>query len=262
MTSQLNEQEIREGLDRLKPFHHRVDLPHGLTTYDEDEARRPIEFTRVSNLVEHAFPPLLEACGGSLEGKRVLDVACNCGGFSIEATKHGCDSVLGVDIVDHYVEQATFLKNALGLDNAEFQTLDVEDITEENIGLFDVTFCFGLLYHLENPVLSMRKIAEVTKEYMLIDTEVLKIPKGKQFTKRPLWAMNFPVTGTDEGQHRTTSRWRYAKDRPIQYAPSEKGVIQLMEALGFSKVEKIEPTDATVEKRYHRGRRASFLATR
>jgi len=259
--SQLTEQQTREGLERLGPFHHRVELPYGLSTHDESQKRRSIELTRVSSLVDHAFPPLLRAVGGSLAGKRVLDVACNCGGFSVAATEHGCESVVGVDIVDHYIEQANFIKDAAGLDNAEFKVLDVNDISESTVGMFDVTLCFGLMYHLENPVLSMKRIASVTKEHMLIDTAVLPTPKGNpKFTSRPLWMMNFPTVAGDD-KHHTTSGWR-ADERPIQFAPTVNAVIELMKNLGFSKVDKIEPTNPDIETRYYKGRRASFLASR
>ena len=64
----MTEEEIRAGLERLAPFFHKVDLPYGLSTYIPELARRQIEATRVAHLVEHSFPALLDACGGSLRG--------------------------------------------------------------------------------------------------------------------------------------------------------------------------------------------------
>ena len=76
MRANLTEQEIRDELNRLAPFHHKVALPYNLSTYIPELSRRPVEYTRVNNLVNHAFPALIEICSGSLHGKRVLDVAC------------------------------------------------------------------------------------------------------------------------------------------------------------------------------------------
>ena len=168
----INRQEIADEIVRLAPFHHSVDLPFGLSTHIPERARRPVESTRVSNLVRHAFPALMDACGGSLQDKRVLDVACNCGGFSVEAARRGSPSVLGIDVVDHYIEQAALIKRALGLEQLDFRVLDLEALDGEVTAPFDVTFCFGILYHLENPVQAMRILAQQTRHCMLIDTDL------------------------------------------------------------------------------------------
>lgn len=81
----MTKQELTDELRRLAPFHHSIELPHDLSTHIPSLARRPVESTRLSNLVKHAFPALVDRCGGSLRGRRVLDVACNCGGFSVQA---------------------------------------------------------------------------------------------------------------------------------------------------------------------------------
>jgi 2-polyprenyl-3-methyl-5-hydroxy-6-metoxy-1,4-benzoquinol methylase len=43
------------------------------------------------------FGPLIELCGGSLKGKRVLDLGCSAGFWSLDAVESGCDFVLGID---------------------------------------------------------------------------------------------------------------------------------------------------------------------
>jgi tRNA (mo5U34)-methyltransferase len=159
-TTHMSKQEMEARIRELAPFHHDVRLPYGLQTAPGGPQGRKVP--RVKNLVDHAFPALLEVCGGSLKGMRVLDLACSSGGFSVEASRLGADYVLGIDIVDQYVEQARFIKSALELENVEFKKIDVYDLDENNSGRFDVTFCFGLLYHLESPVLAMRKVAAIT----------------------------------------------------------------------------------------------------
>jgi 2-polyprenyl-3-methyl-5-hydroxy-6-metoxy-1,4-benzoquinol methylase len=50
----------------------------------------------------------------------------------------------------------------------EFRSLDIEKLDSDDIGQFDVMFCFGILYHLENPVLAMKKLANVSSDIMLV----------------------------------------------------------------------------------------------
>jgi tRNA (mo5U34)-methyltransferase len=198
----------------------------------------------------------LEACGGSLDGKRVLDIACNCGGFSVEAARRGSEYVLGIDLVDRYIEQANFIKRALELPNVEFKTMDITDLDEASVGTFDVTFCFGILYHLEDPVGSMRKVGAVTRDVLVIDTDILIASPGK-----PLWRMNSPAVVGEESGASTTSLWR-TDQRVIQFKPNERAVVELLEFLGFPRVEKVPPTAEGLGKRYSDGTRATFLARR
>jgi tRNA (mo5U34)-methyltransferase len=273
----LTEQEIRNELNRLAPFHHKVELPYNLSTHIPELSRRPVEYTRLDNLVKHAFPALIEICGGSLNGKRVLDVACNCGGFSVEAARRNSEYVLGIDIVEHYIEQANFVKGVLDLEQVEFKLMDIESVNESTVGLFDITFCFGILYHLENPILAMKRLSSVTKSIMLVDTDLMAtgsswdlvpafIIRGKlgtmqRFFRKPLWFMNFPAVSSPGSKDATSQLWT-SEQRCVEFTPNESAVVDLLKFLGFSKVEKLKPNQKGLEKRYYTGRRATFLATR
>ncbi len=253
----MTEEEIRAEVERLAPFHHKVDLPHGLSTCLAGAPRRRAAGTRVQSLVRHAFPPLLQACGGSLAGKRVLDVACNCGGFSLEAARLGAEHVLGFDSVERYIEQAEFLKRALNVEQVEFRRLDAEQLDAADVGTFDVTFCFGILYHLENPVLAMKRIAAVTRQVLLVDTHVMSVP----FTRKPLWLMNMPPPADPDSMKASASLWR-GETGAVQFRPNEAAVVALLQFLGFPRVAKIKPASKGVEDRYREGKRAAFLAER
>jgi 2-polyprenyl-3-methyl-5-hydroxy-6-metoxy-1,4-benzoquinol methylase len=265
MDIELTEKELKEEIHRLAPFHHKVELPYGLSTYVPEMSRRQIEYTRLSNLVSHAFPALIDACGGSLEGKRVLDVACNCGGFSVEAAKLGAKYVLGFDVVDHYIDQADFIKRALNLEQVDFKLMDLEKIDVSTVGQFDITFCFGILYHLENPISSMKRLSSVTRRAMLVDTDLESIsfkrrPFSGFFVRRPFWLMNVPPPAASDPGSVTTSLWR--TDRVIQFRPNEAAVVELLRFLGFQKVLRLRATLKGLEKRYYTGARGTFLAIR
>ena len=257
----MTEEEMKSEIERLAPFHHRLDLPYGLSTYLPDKNRRPVEYTRLSCLIEHAFPAILDVCGGSLEGKRVLDVACNCGGFSVEAAKHKSEYVFGFDIVDHYIEQANFIKRALQLDQVEFDTMDIDGFAESTTSEFDVTFCFGILYHLEDPIRAMRALSAVTKSIMVVDTDLMRIPGLLQrFVRKQLWAMRTNSPTTLDSNDVTTSRWRTSET--VKFVPMQTTLVRLLNLLGFPNVKKIEPKQEGLEKRYYNGRRGTFIAMR
>jgi SAM-dependent methyltransferase len=252
----VTKEEIEDKLRSLAPFHHDVELPYGLRTYLPEHSRRELERTRLPNLVKHVWPSLLKACGGSLEGQRVLDVACNCGGFSIEAINSGAEYVLGIDIVDRYLEQANFIKRARNLEKIEFRKMAVEDLDEATIGKYDITFCFGILYHLENPVLVMRKLSSVTRRIIVVDTSVFR----SSFLREPTWRMRFPPSCTTQSRSVSTSMWR--TEGICELMPNAQAVIDLLKLVSFPNVKRIKPITKGLEKRYYAGRRLTFLAAR
>lgn len=261
MLSDLTKEQIESEVRRLAPFAHKVDLPYELSTYIPEFPHHGY-YTRVDTLVKHAFPTLIEACGGSLKGKRVLDVACNCGGFSFEAAKLGSEYVLGVDVVDRYIEQANFIKRALKLKQVEFRRMDIEKLAISEVGRFDIIFCFGILYHLENFVSVMRNLSSMTKDIMLVDTGI----KRTRFTREPYWKMNMPPPYRPESKNNARpipARGLWKRDKEIvQFRPNEAAVIQLLQFLGFATVKKIEPRARGLRKRYYLGTFATFLAIR
>lgn len=261
--SKTTKQEMKAEIRRLAPFNHNVRLPYGLQTAPpETHKTKDGPSSRVAELVDHAFPALLEVCGGSLEGLRVLDLACSSGGFSVEASRLGADYVLGIDVVARYIEQAKFIKNALQIESVDFRQLDIYDLNKDDVGQFDVTLCLGLLYHLENPVLAMRTVSAVTRRILVVDTTI--IDTGNE--EMALWHMNLPrPVQTVADRSATTGLWR---DRTyVQFSPNSTAVHRLLEFLGFADVQRIEPRVdnrqvSNRQKRYLTGKRATFLARR
>jgi len=243
----LSEDALRDEIERLAPWHHAVDLPYGLRTGSD---RRRVDETRVEELKHYAWPALLEACGGTLKGRRVLDIACNCGGFSVEAARSGADYVLGVDIVPRYIEQARLLSRALELPQLDFKVMSLDEIEGE----FDVVLNFGLIYHLENPVASMRRVAAATTEVMIVETALHTTKTDTAF-----WRMDLLDPVTPDERVATTGLWR--SSRICQLFPNRKAVEDLLGFFGFD-VRYLEPPPELERPEYHDGRRAVFVATR
>jgi tRNA (mo5U34)-methyltransferase len=253
--------EIEAAVRRLAPFHHAIDLPFGLSTFVPELSRQTRERTRLQTFLDHAWKDILTACGGSLKGKSVLDIACNCGGFSVQAARSGAEYVYGIDIEPHYIEQANFVKDAAGLQNVKFQQFDLLNLDPSIHGKFDLVLCLGILYHLENPVLSMKRIAAVTGDVLVVDTTLMKVPLINPVLDRwPLWHMRRVSATTSDAKNISTSRWR--PDEFCQFAPNGTAVRSLLEYCGFAEIVRLKPTAKRLESRYYSGRRATFLARR
>lgn len=156
--------KIPKKLQHLTPFFHDIDLGNGFNTAPE--------ICRMRGAVNFFFPPLLKLFGGSLKGLRILDVGCNCGGFSFEASKYGPKEIIGIDADERNINQANAVKKYLRIKNINFLKLNAEEISKKDLGKFDLIILAGILYHLENPISAMRKISEMTTSTLLIDSHV------------------------------------------------------------------------------------------
>ena len=72
--------------------------------------------------------PLLDGVGfpASFKGKRVLDIGCNAGFYSMAATLRGAKRVLGIDHQQEYVDQALMVRSIMELSerDVEFRLSD------------------------------------------------------------------------------------------------------------------------------------------
>ena len=250
--------EMEAQLAELAPFHHAIELPFGLSTYDAATARHDRERTRLRSLIDHLWPRMIEAHGGSLAGLRVLDIACNCGGFAIEAARAGAAEVIGIDVDPHYIRQAEFIRDALGYDNVSYRVARLEDLDVAETGSFDVIFFFGILYHLADPVGALTRISALARDMIVVDTSMLRFRYVDNLVKWPLWRMKVVPAMRDSDHDITTGRWRTAAS--AQFYPNQVAVRELLRFVGFDAVELLKPTSPDLEQRYYQGKRATFIA--
>jgi SAM-dependent methyltransferase len=153
---------IVEVRDSLAPWNHNIALPHGIFTAacpDYYPAHR--EIMRVVG----------ERLGGGFGGRRVLDIGCLEGYFSVECALQGAD-VLGVDGKLLNVRKCEFVRSVLGVERLRFVQGDAMQITRESMGRFDVVLALGLLYHLEDPHAFLANLAELCDGFVVVDTHI------------------------------------------------------------------------------------------
>lgn len=98
-----------------------------------------------------------------LELKTALDVACGVGYFSGLLSSLGLD-VIGVDGRLENVEDCLRRHPTI-----RFERFDAEDAALRSLGKFDLVLCFGLLYHLENPLMAIRHLRALTQKLLLVE---------------------------------------------------------------------------------------------
>jgi FkbM family methyltransferase len=94
----------------------------------------------------------------------VVDAGCGVGFFS--RILHECGvNVCGFDGRAENVAEARRRFPAIAFEQGDIESADIL-----KLGTFDLTLCFGLLYHLENPMLAIRHLRALTRKGLLLES--------------------------------------------------------------------------------------------
>jgi len=165
----MTRQELAAEVERLRPWFHAIELPHGVRTKRESAGTEPADHPAGTWEVVRRHLP-------DLAGKSVLDVGCNAGFYSVQAKRLGAARVLGIDARQHEIRQALLVRRALGLD-IELRRQSVYSLGPARLGRFDVVLALGLIYHCKHLVLALEKLFSVTRGLLIVETEILPEPQ-------------------------------------------------------------------------------------
>jgi SAM-dependent methyltransferase len=106
---------------------------------------------------------LVQQLRGILPLATAVDIGCGVGYFSSVLDSTGL-KVLGLDAREQNVLEAR-----RRYPHIQFEVMNVEDPCVLEFGHFDLVFCFGLLYHLENPFQAVRNMSSMTTQVALLE---------------------------------------------------------------------------------------------
>jgi SAM-dependent methyltransferase len=106
-----------------------------------------------------------------LAGKDILDVACNSGGYCFVAGELGARRARGIDIRQHWIDQANFVHSVRypHLDNVVVFELGDAKQTKD-FGEADIVLFKGIFYHLPDPIHTLLYACAAAREVILVNT--------------------------------------------------------------------------------------------
>jgi tRNA (mo5U34)-methyltransferase len=172
----MDEAALREEIIRLGPWHFDIKVTDSLSTRVSLEAppgTYPESFGHVSFQdirAEHRVH-LRNLYPDGVDGRSVLDCACNSGGYLFWSRELGAGRCFGFDVREHWIRQACFIKeHRSDTDDMTFETMDLYELPERGLEPFDLTIFKGIFYHLADPVRGLKIAADLTREAMILDT--------------------------------------------------------------------------------------------
>jgi tRNA (mo5U34)-methyltransferase len=234
--------ELQEMAESVGYWWHSIDLGQGVVTNGYKAAK-----ILQAELESLRLPDLRD--------KTVIDIGAWDGFFSFEAERHGAGRVVAIDhfvwsldLPNHirytheceeravaplpYEETPNWQPDQLpgkrGFDTASraldskvesvvgnFMTMDLEPL-----GTFDVVFFLGVLYHMEEPLASLRRVASLTKSVAIIETHAVVVPGYEHLEMCEFYSSN-QLNGD-------VSNW---------WGPNVKALEGMCRAAGFAHVE-------------------------
>lgn len=247
--------KLQDDISRFGTWTYPFDLGEGVVTplhvpwlAESHETRNRMTFQRLD-----------EIYAGRWNEVTCLDVACNEGFFGLEVCRRGAKEVVGFDARAVNIEKAEYVKARWGCDQARFHVENVDSLTPERFGTFDLTLCLGLLYHLENPMDTLRRIRAVTRQLCVIDTQVLK-PAPPVTTA---WITDDNLIETEnvigvieEADARVNPA---ASVTGLSFVMNEAALLTMLRHAGFGEIERVAPFEGCFQP-YATGDRVVLLA--
>jgi len=175
---------------------------------------------------------------------RLADLGCLEGGYATEFARLGFQ-VVGIDVREANIAACNYVKKHINLPNLKFIKDDVKNIYR--YGMFDVTFCCGLLYHLDKPKDFLATISKYTKKLLILQTHFSLMEEGD-----PKYAFSGSLSPLTENEglsgrwyaefeddsafsNREASRWS-SWDNRESFWPRREYLIQAIYEAGFDLV--------------------------
>jgi SAM-dependent methyltransferase len=172
------------------------------------------------------------------KGKRIADLGCLEGGYSVEFARLGLDAV-GIEVRASNFGNCLYVKEQVDLPNLSFVNDDVRNVAK--YGFFDVIFCCGILYHLDRPVEFLRQLSAVCSDAVIINTHYANTvgqyaqPSERFVENEGVVGMWYHEYDPTEGKDLNDLKWA-SWNNPKSFWPKKEYIPQMLRDAGFDLV--------------------------
>jgi len=214
--------------------HHNIRLDDGTLTKPEIGFLLSDSpwFLAAKRIIEFAFR-------GDIAGKRIVDLGCLEGGYTVEFARMGMEA-LGIEVRRSNFAACEYVRAHLALPNLRFVRDDVWNI--KKYGEFDAVFCCGLLYHLDRPLEFLKMISPLCRRLLILNTHLARETPNPNFSLGEMtehegvpgrWLHEFDPTSPDlDPEEIRWSSW----SNPRSFWPRQEYILDALRKFGFGMV--------------------------
>ncbi|MEO1014419.1 MAG: methyltransferase domain-containing protein [Pseudomonadota bacterium] len=172
---------------------------------------------------------------GTLKKKRVLDIGCGVGYVSALAARKGA-TVVATEMHDQNIERAKIVLDSFKLNSSSSVVKsDMQTMTHEEMGTFDVVLFLGTIYHCEHPQDVLERVSKMS-DIMVIDG---RMATDEQVNER-IGDLEFFVDEYDDQTQYSSIR---RVGGGILRKPTRKTLWKMLKNVGYNSIHQTMPYD-------------------
>ena len=212
-----------QRIEELGPWFHNLHLPGGLETCpDQPFGDFPaLKWRHLAGVIPR-----------DLRDRRILDIGCNAGFYSLELARRGA-SVVAIDSNPHYLRQARWAAGVLSLTpRIEFRQMDVYEL--ESGERFDIVLFMGVFYHLRHPLLALDIIAALRPGLLIFQSLMHGQVGAEAGASEDVDFQSMDRLGEPGWPSLAFIETTFCRDPTNWWVPNETAVSALLRAAGFT----------------------------
>ncbi len=226
--------EAALSVAKSRVWFYEFDLPDGTRTRSDV----PADVLRIHTSRRDHLRRIIKERVHNPDKLTALDFASHEGYYALELAKH-FGTVHGLEIRRESIEAARLITELAGVSNVSYSAADLQKMSHDETLSADFVLVYGLVYHLENPIHTLRLAAGLSRRHILVETQVFPydisgaIENGSYQWQRPV-----------EGVFSLSPDYSQAREggsTDLALVPSLNALQFLLRTFGFRTLEVLRP---------------------
>lgn len=183
-----------------------------------------------------------------------IDIAAAEGYVTNHLYERGARDIDSVDINEENLRRIWQVRHVKGINPGRVALIDLETVSwSAAIGRsYEVALALGIVYHLENPMLFLRNLFEITEIAAVIESDTPSFPENRRFRGNGLVYLHRDQVTLRSGHVRYFTEMR----------PDRQALAEMLLATGFERVISMPPATDAPFHMYDSGEKSVLLALR